>query len=132
MDKKIKVLMTHFDYEIHDRGIRHVMHGLRDAGMEVVFTRFRYPEEIVATAEQEDVDAIGISSLSGGHMYVCEQVMKMLKEKKLEHILVVVGGIMSDVEVERLIGMGIKGVFRAGTLISDIVDFVTSNVAVRA
>ncbi len=100
--------------------------------MEVIYTGLRQtPEKIVAAALQEDADVIGLSILSGAHMHICPQVMKLLKERGLDHVKVVVGGIIPDVDREKLSAMGIAGIFLPGTPMQSIVDFINQNVAPR-
>ena len=96
--------------------------------MEVIYTGLRQtPEQIVAAALQEDADAIGLSILSGAHMHICPRVMELLGEKGLHDVLVVVGGIIPDVDIPRLNEIGIKGIFLPGTPMQDIVEFITRN-----
>jgi methylmalonyl-CoA mutase C-terminal domain/subunit len=105
---------------------------MRDAGMEVIYTGLRQtPEQIVAAALQEDADAIGLSILSGAHMHICPRVMQLLKEKELDDVLVVVGGIIPDVDIPKLRDAGVKGIFLPGTPMQDIITFVTDNVRPR-
>jgi methylmalonyl-CoA mutase C-terminal domain/subunit len=94
----------------HDRGAKVIARALRDAGMEVIYTGLRQtPEQIVAAALQEDADVIGLSILSGAHMHICPRVMELLREKGLTDVLVVVGGIIPDVDIPRLNEIGITG-----------------------
>jgi methylmalonyl-CoA mutase, C-terminal domain len=116
----------------HERGALVVAMGLRDAGMEVVYTGIRNtPEQIVATAVQEDVDVIGLSSLSGGHMAQFTRVMKLLKKEKVKGVLVFAGGIIPDEDVRKLKKLGIKEVFGPGSSIAAIAEFVTKNVRLK-
>jgi methylmalonyl-CoA mutase, C-terminal domain len=116
----------------HDRGAKVIARGLRDAGMEVVYTGLRQsPEQIVQAAVQEDADVVGLSILSGAHNHICPRVMQLLGENGLDDVLVVVGGIIPDVDVPRLNEIGVKGVFRPGTPMQDIVDFINANVRTR-
>jgi methylmalonyl-CoA mutase C-terminal domain/subunit len=99
--------------------------GLRDAGMEVVYTGIRNtPEQIVAAAIQEDVDVIGLSSLSGGHMAQFTRVMDLLKKEKIKGVLVFAGGIIPDDDVKKLKKLGIKEVFGPGSTIASIAEFI--------
>ena len=108
-------------------------HSLRDAGMEVIYMGLRQtPEMIVAAALQEDADVIGLSILSGAHMHICPKVMSLLKEKGLDHVKVVVGGIIPDVDRPKLQAMGIAGIFLPGSPMQNIVDFITEQVPPRA
>ena len=106
---------------------------LRDAGMEVIYTGLHHtPEQIVATVVQEDADAIGLSILSGAHMHICPRVMELLKEKGLDDVLVVVGGIIPDVDIPKLQAMGVRGIFLPGSPMQQIIDFIHENVRPRA
>jgi methylmalonyl-CoA mutase C-terminal domain/subunit len=132
-DLRPKVLVTKIGFDGHDRGSRVVAAYLRDAGMEVIYTGLRQtPEQIVAAALQEDADAIGLSILSGAHMHICPRVMELLKEKELDDVLVVVGGIIPDVDIPRLREVGIRGIFLPGTPMQEIVQFITAHVRPRA
>ena len=117
----------------HDRGAKVIARALRDAGMEVIYTGLRQtPEQIAAAALQEDADVIGLSILSGAHMHICPRLMELLKEKGLEHVTVLVGGIIPDVDVPKLQAMGVKGVFLPGSPMQDIIDFIRGQVQPRA
>ncbi len=116
----------------HDRGAKVIARALRDAGMEVIYTGLRQtPEQIVAAALQEDADAIGLSILSGAHMHICPRVMQLLKEKGLDDVLVVIGGIIPDVDIPKLREAGVKGIFLPGSPMQDIVTFISENVRSR-
>ena len=129
MEKKIKVLIAKPGLDGHDRGAKIVARALRDAGMEVVYTGLHQtPEQIVATALQEDVDAIGVSILSGSHNYQFNKIMELLREKKLEEIVVFGGGIIPDEDIPSLKQMGVKGIFTPGTSTETIVNFVKENI----
>jgi methylmalonyl-CoA mutase C-terminal domain/subunit len=100
--------------------------------MEVIYTGLRQtPEQVVAAALQEDADAIGLSILSGAHMHICPRLMDLLREKGLEDVLVVIGGIIPDVDIPRLREIGIKGIFLPGTPMQEIIDFIGANVRPR-
>jgi len=117
----------------HDRGARVIARALRDAGMEVIYIGLRQtPEQIVAAALQEDADVIGLSILSGAHMHICPRVMALLEAQGLRDVLVVVGGIIPDVDVPKLNEIGVRGIFLPGTTMQDIVDFIRKHVSVRA
>lgn len=127
--RKIRVLIAKPGLDGHDRGAKVIARALRDAGMEVIYTGLRQtPEQIVAAALQEDVDVIGLSILSGAHNAICPRVMALLKEKGLDHVIVVVGGIIPDVDIPRLKALGIAEVFLPGTSLQEIVDFIRANV----
>ena len=130
--QKIRVVIAKPGLDGHDRGAKVIARALRDAGMEVIYTGLRQtPEQIVGAALQEDADAIGLSILSGAHMHICPRVMDLLREKGLQDVLVVVGGIIPDVDIPKLNEMGVKGVFLPGTPMQSIVDFITRNVRSR-
>jgi methylmalonyl-CoA mutase C-terminal domain/subunit len=106
---------------------------LRDAGMEVIYTGLRQtPEQIAAAALQEDADVIGLSILSGAHMHICPRLMTLLKEQGLDHVLVLVGGIIPDQDIPKLREIGITGVFLPGSPMQEIVEFINRHVQPRA
>ena len=130
--RKIRVVIAKPGLDGHDRGAKVIARALRDAGMEVIYTGLRQtPEQIVAAALQEDADAIGLSILSGAHMHICPRVMDLLKEKGLDDVLVMVGGIIPDLDIPRLQAAGIKGIFLPGTPMQSIVTFINANVRPR-
>jgi methylmalonyl-CoA mutase C-terminal domain/subunit len=131
--RKIRVVIAKPGLDGHDRGAKVIARALRDAGMEVIYTGLRQtPEQIVAAALQEDADAIGLSILSGAHNHICPRVMELLKAKGLADVLVVVGGIIPDVDMPKLQAIGIEGIFRPGSSMQEIVDFVGKKVRPRA
>ena len=131
--RKIRVVIAKPGLDGHDRGAKVIARALRDAGMEVIYTGLRQtPEQIVAAALQEDADAIGLSILSGAHMHICPRVMALLKEKGLDDVLVVIGGIIPDVDIPKLRDAGVKGIFLPGTPMQEIIDFIGTNVRPRA
>jgi methylmalonyl-CoA mutase C-terminal domain/subunit len=116
----------------HDRGAKVIARALRDAGMEVIYTGLRQtPEHIVAAALQEDADVIGLSILSGAHNHIVPRLMELIKEKGLEDVLVVIGGIIPDVDVPRLMAIGVRGIFLPGTPMQSIIEFIKANARVR-
>ena len=124
MPKKIRVLIAKPGLDGHDRGAKVVARALRDAGMEVIYTGLRQtPEDIVEAAIQEDVDAIGLSSLSGAHMTLFPAVVQLLRERKAGDIIVVGGGIIPKEDVQKLKKAGIRMVFGPGTPLGEIVAF---------
>ncbi len=128
-ERSIKVLMAKPGLDGHDTGVVTVAMALRDAGMEVIyFGIHQTPERIVAAAIQEDVDVIGLSILSGGHMGVCSRVMKLLKENDATHIMVLVGGIYDVEDHPKLKEMGVTEVFGIDCSLDSIVDFIKTNV----
>lgn len=131
--KKIRVVIAKPGLDGHDRGAKVIARALRDSGMEVVYLGLRQtPEMIVAAALQEDADVIGLSILSGAHMHICPKVMELLKQKGLEHVIVVIGGIIPDVDIAKLQTMGVQGIFLPGTPMQEIVDFINARVTPRA
>lgn len=120
----MRVLVAKPGLDGHDRGAKVVARALRDSGVEVIYTGLHQtPEQIVEAAIQEDVDAIGMSCLSGAHMTLFKTVMDILKEKGIDDIVVTCGGIIPDEDVTKLKEMGIAAVFGPGTPLRDIVDF---------
>jgi methylmalonyl-CoA mutase, C-terminal domain len=125
MSQKIRVVIAKPGLDGHDRGAKVIARALRDAGMEVIYTGLRQtPEQIVAAALQEDADVIGLSILSGAHMHICPRIMELLREQKLDDVLVVIGGIIPDVDIPKLNALGITGIFLPGTPMPDIVTFI--------
>jgi methylmalonyl-CoA mutase C-terminal domain/subunit len=130
---KIRVIIAKPGLDGHDRGAKVIARALRDAGMEVIYTGLRQtPEQIVTSALQEDADVIGLSILSGAHNHICPRVMELLKERGLDDVLVVIGGIIPDMDIPRLREIGIKGIFLPGTPMQEIVDFIQDNARSRA
>ena len=110
-----------------------IARALRDAGMEVIYTGLRQtPEQIVAAALQEDADVIGLSILSGAHNSICPRLMELLREKGLNDVLVVLGGIIPDADLPALKAIGVAGVFRPGTSMQEIIDFINARVGAKA
>ncbi|MFC1907457.1 cobalamin B12-binding domain-containing protein [Chloroflexota bacterium] len=127
MNKKIRVLIAKPGLDGHDRGIKVVSRGLRDAGMEVIYLGLRLtPEQIAESAIQEAVDVVGLDCLSGAHMSLFPRTVNLLKEKGGEDILVVAGGIIPEKDIPALKGAGIAEIFGPGTPIDDIVNFVNN------
>ena len=123
--KKIRVLVAKPGLDGHDRGAKVVARALRDAGMEVIYTGIRQtPEMIIQAAVQEDVDVIGLSCLSGAHMELFSEVMTQMKQKGIDSVLVVAGGIIPEDDIPELQKIGIKVVFGPGTATSDIIDSI--------
>ena len=125
----IRVLVAKPGLDGHDRGAKIIARALRDDGMEVIYTGLRQtPEQIVDAALQEDADVIGLSILSGAHNHICPRLMELVKEKGLDDVLVVIGGIIPDVDVPKLNEIGVRGVFQPGTPMQAIAEFIESNV----
>jgi methylmalonyl-CoA mutase, C-terminal domain len=128
-ERKIRVLVAKPGLDGHDRGAKVIARALRDAGMEVIYTGLRQtPEMIAATAVQEDVDAVGISILSGAHNTLCPRIVDLLKENGMDDTLVLVGGIVPQEDIPALKSTGIAEVFLPGTSTEDIVRFIRGNV----
>ena len=122
---KIRVIVAKPGLDGHDRGAKVISRALRDEGMEVIYTGpLQTPEQIVEAALQEHGGVIGLSILSGAHNHVCPRVMELLKAKGLDDVLVVVGGIIPDVDLPGLRALGIEGVFQPGTPMREIVTFI--------
>lgn len=125
MQRKIRVIIAKAGLDGHDRGAKVIAAALRDAGMEVIYTGLRKtPEMIVEAALQEDVDAIGVSILSGAHMTIFPKILKLMKEKGLENVLLFGGGIIPDEDIKELNKMGVGKLFTPGALTSEIVNYV--------
>jgi methylmalonyl-CoA mutase C-terminal domain/subunit len=131
--RKIRVVIAKAGLDGHDRGAKIIARALRDAGMEVIYTGLHQtPEQIVETAIQEDADAVGISILSGAHMTLIPRVLDGLKENGVEDVLVLVGGTIPKPDIEELKGQGVAEVFTPGAPVSEIVDFLKSQIPVEA
>ncbi len=131
-EHKIRVLVAKPGLDGHDRGAKVIARALRDAGMEVIYTGLRQtPEMVVNAAVQEDVDVIGLSILSGAHNAIVPRVMDLLRQQNAEDILVLVGGIIPDVDVEGLKKAGVAGVFQPGTPMDEIIKFIRERVKPR-
>jgi len=132
MNRRIRVLIAKPGLDGHDRGAKVVARALRDAGMEVIYTGLRQtPEMIVSAAIQEDVDAIGLSILSGAHMHYFREVKRLLDEQGASDILLFGGGIIPDEDVPKLKELGVAAVFGPGTSTQEIVDFLKRAVPER-
>ncbi len=130
MERKIRVLVAKAGLDGHDRGAKVVAAALRDAGMEVIYTGLRQtPDMIVNAAIQEDVDAIGISLLSGAHMTIFPKILNLIKENEVDDILVFGGGIIPDEDIKKLKEMGVGELFTPGASTVDIVKFLKDWVA---
>ena len=128
-DQKIRVLVAKPGLDGHDRGAKVIARALRDAGMEVIYTGLRQtPEMVVNASLQEDVQVIGLSILSGAHNAIVPRVMDLLKKNKMDDVLVLVGGIIPDQDIEGLKKAGVAAIFQPGTAMDDIVKFIRANV----
>lgn len=129
MNRPIRVLIAKVGLDGHDRGAKVIASFLRDAGMEVIYTGLRQtPEMVVNAALQEDVDAIGVSILSGAHMTVFPKVMNLMKEKGLNDVLLTGGGIIPDADMKKLQELGVGELFAPGTDTKTIVEYITKYV----
>lgn len=129
LTRPIRVIVAKVGLDGHDRGAKVVARALRDAGMEVIYTGLhRTPEEVVEAAVQEDVDAIGISVLSGAHMTVIPRILELLQAEGLGDVLVLVGGIIPEEDAARLRESGVAAVFGPGTQVAALVDYVRRHV----
>ena len=131
-EQKIRVLVAKPGLDGHDRGAKVIARALRDAGMEVIYTGLRQtPEMIVNAALQEDVHVIGLSILSGAHNAIVPRVMELLKQNKMDDVLIVLGGIIPDQDMDNLKKTGVAAIFQPGTAMDDIVQFIRANVKPR-
>lgn len=132
-DRKLRVMVAKPGLDGHDRGARIIARAFRDAGFEVVYTGLhQMPDSIVKAAIQEDVDMIGLSSLAGAHMYLFPEVVRLLKERAVDDIVVVGGGIIPDDDIPKLKAQGILEIFTPGAKLDEIVEWVKSNVKPRS
>jgi methylmalonyl-CoA mutase C-terminal domain/subunit len=128
-DRKLRILLGKAGLDGHDRGVKVIARGFRDAGFEVIYTGLHQtPEQIVNAAIQEDVDMIGISCLSGAHLYLFSEVVKQLQGKGAGDVTVVGGGIIPVEDIPELKKLGVKEIFLPGSSIREIVDWVKANV----
>ena len=129
MMRTIRVVIAKSGLDGHDRGAKVIARALRDSGMEVIYTGLRQtPEQIVETVLQEDADVIGLSILSGAHNHVCPRIAELLKIKGMKDVLIVVGGIIPDVDIPKLRAVGVEGIFLPGSPMQDIVNFIREHV----
>ncbi len=132
-ERKLRILVAKPGLDGHDRGAKIIARALRDAGMEVIYTGLHQtPEMIVNAAIQEDVDAIGMSIMSGAHMTLFPAVIDLLKQSKAEDIRIFGGGIIPDDDIPRLKGMGVTEIFTPGSSTQDIVQWIRTNIPARA
>ena len=131
-ERKIRVLVAKPGLDGHDRGAKVIARALRDAGMEVIYTGLRQtPEMIASAALQEDVDAVGISILSGAHNTLCPRIIELMRANGMDDTLVLVGGIVPQEDIATLKAIGVSEIFLPGTSTGDIVDFIRKNVRVQ-
>ena len=128
----LRVVLAKVGLDGHDRGVKVVARALRDAGMEVIYTGLRQtPEMVVNAALQEDVDVIGLSILSGAHNAIVPRVTDLLRQNKMDDVLLLVGGIIPDQDIDGLKKAGVAAIFQPGTAMDDIVKFIRENVKPR-
>jgi len=128
----MRVLVAKPGLDGHDRGAKVLARALRDAGMEVIYTGIRQtPQMIVQAASQEDVDVLGLSILSGAHLEILPEVVRLLREQAMDHVLVVVGGIIPEEDRRILLDLGITAIFTPGTPTNRIVEFIQSKMKAR-
>jgi methylmalonyl-CoA mutase C-terminal domain/subunit len=131
--RKIRVLIAKPGLDGHDRGAKIIARALRDAGMEVIYTGLRQtPEMIASAAEQEDVDVIGLSILSGAHNTICPELMRLLRSKGMTDVAVLLGGIIPEADIPALKEAGIAGIFLPGASTQEIVEFVRGHARSRS
>lgn len=131
-EQKIRVLVAKPGLDGHDRGAKVIARALRDAGMEVIYTGLRQtPEMIAAAALQEDVDAVGVSILSGAHNTLAPRIVQLLREQGMDDCLVLLGGIVPQEDIPKLKDEGVSQVFLPGTSTEEIVKFLRANVKPR-
>ena len=132
MERKIRILLAKPGLDGHDRGIKVIASAFRDAGFEVIYTGLRQtPEMIAEAAIQEDVDAIGMSILSGAHMTLFPRVLERLREKGADHILLFGGGIVPKEDIQKLEKMGVGKLFTPGTITTEAIEYVKKAVSER-
>ena len=132
VERTVRVVVAKPGLDGHDRGAKVIARALRDAGMEVIYTGLRQtPEQVAAAALQEDADVIGLSILSGAHNHIAPRLMQLLTEKGLDDVLVLIGGIIPDVDIPKLKGIGVKGIFLPGTPMQEIIEFINTNARAR-
>ncbi len=130
--KKIRILIAKVGLDGHDRGAKVIATGLRDAGMEVIYTGIRQTAEaVVSIAVQEDVDGIGVSSLSGAHMTVIPKIVNLLKQKDIKDILIFGGGIIPRNDISTLKAMGVDRIFLPGTKVEDVAQYLKQAISSR-
>src|SRR5437773_11830657 len=124
----IRVLLAKPTHDCHDRGVRYLANGLRDAGFEVIFTNFLLAQELVQVAIQESVDVVGVSSSSGGHVEVLDDLLRGLAEAGASDLVVIAGGVIPDDDAAALKARGLRAVFGPGSTLAQVVAFLTDAV----
>src|SRR3970282_2034872 len=132
-ERRVRVLIGKAGLDGHDRGAKIVARALRDAGFEVIYTGLHHtPEMIVETAIQEDVDAVGLSILSGAHNYLFPEVIRLLRKKEADDIVVFGGGIIPKEDIRGLLEKGVKAIFETGIATWEIIDLVKEKLRLKA
>ena len=132
MKRPIRVVMAKAGLDGHDRGVKVVARALRDAGMEVIYTGVHQtPEQVVETALQEDADAVGLSLLSGAHNYILPRIAELMREKKMDDVLLFCGGIIPEEDIAGLQKVGVERIFQPGASLEDITKYVKEAVPRR-
>ena len=132
MEKRIRILVAKPGLDGHDRGAKVVAQALRDRGMEVIYTGLHQTiDQIINTAIQEDVDVIGLSIMSGAHLPICEKLTKEMKKKKIDDMMVVVGGVIPKRDIPPLQKLGIEGIFPGGTSFDESIQWIKEHVRQR-
>lgn len=130
MDRPIRVLIAKIGLDGHDRGAKVIAAALRDAGMEVIYTGLREtPQSVVSAALQEDVDVIGVSSLSGAHGTIFQRLLTELEEKGLDDIILLGGGVIPKKDIEMLEAQGVDKIFTSGTAMDTIISYIRDNIS---
>jgi len=133
LEKKIRILVAKPGLDGHDRGAKVVAQALRDAGMEVIYTGLHQTiDQIINSAIQEDVDVIGLSIMSGAHLPICEKLVKKMEEKKIEDVMVVVGGVIPKRDIPLLQKIGIQGIFPGGTSFDESIRWIKEHIKPRS
>jgi len=133
VEKRIRILVAKPGLDGHDRGAKVVAQALRDAGMEVIYTGLHQTvDQIVNTAIQEDVDVIGLSIMSGAHLPICEKLLKEMKKKKIDDIMVVVGGVIPKRDIPKLQKIDIEGIFPGGTPFDESIQWIKKHIRPRS
>ncbi len=126
-ERKIRVLMAKKRIDVHGRATKLITRELMEAGMEVVYLRFGTPEEIVNAAVQEDVDVIGVSLMTGGHVHIAGELKRLLAEQEIDDLLLIMGGIIPGADREGLLKLGVDEVFQPGLPVQAIIDYINAN-----
>ncbi|OGQ13840.1 MAG: methylmalonyl-CoA mutase [Deltaproteobacteria bacterium RBG_19FT_COMBO_46_12] len=133
MEKRIRILVAKPGLDGHDRGAKVVAQALRDGGMEVIYTGLHQTvDQIINTAIQEDVDVIGLSMMSGAHLPICEKLTREMKNKKIDDMMVVVGGVIPKRDIPKLQKIGIEGIFPGGTPFDESIRWIKEHIRPRS